>query len=105
MKKYLITTILGLSFMVLCQDTTFAQWDYGQDSIYNIVDSRIDRRKTAARIRARQAANKNRKNNAVRRKSSRKNLRRNSRRASMLENFVVPKMKLDADLPKRTVIV
>ena len=58
MKKYLITTILGLSFMVLCQDTTFAQWDYGQDSIYNIVDSRIDRRKTAARIRARQAANK-----------------------------------------------
>jgi hypothetical protein len=51
MKKYIPVSIFALilTFPVLA----FGQWDYNQNAIDNIIDSRIDRRKTSKRIRAR----------------------------------------------------
>jgi len=46
--------------LLLCSFSAFAQWDYRQDAIDNIIESRIDRRKTQARIRARKRARTNR---------------------------------------------
>lgn len=39
--------------LILWPAQGYAQWDYGQHAIDNIIESRIDARKTRARIRAR----------------------------------------------------
>lgn len=51
MKKYLVA--VALSLPLLFPVPTFAQWDYRQDMIWNMVESRIDIRKTRDRMRAR----------------------------------------------------
>ena len=51
MKKYLVAAALSLP--LLFPAPTFAQWDYRQDMVWNMVESRIDIRKTRDRMRAR----------------------------------------------------
>lgn len=51
MNKYIFTLILACAFAVISPQIAFGQWDYGQDSIYNIIESRIDARRTMERIR------------------------------------------------------
>lgn len=51
MKKYLFTAILVSAGAVSSPQTAFGQWDYGQSSIYNSIESRIDTRRTMERIR------------------------------------------------------
>lgn len=60
MKKYIFTAILTCVCAVISPQTVFGQWDYGQSIYDNIVEARIDRRKTEARMEARRRGNSNR---------------------------------------------
>lgn len=51
MKKNVLASIFALT--ILFPVLAYGQWDYNQNAIDNIIDSRIDRRKTSERIRAR----------------------------------------------------
>lgn len=55
MNKFSFAPIV-LVVAALLSNSASAQWNYGQDSTYNSIESRIDIRKTRARIKARQAA-------------------------------------------------
>lgn len=66
MKKYISAVILAFALVVVSPQITFGQWDYGQNAIDNIIESRIDRRETAAGIKARKSARRT----ASRRRSS-----------------------------------
>lgn len=52
MKKFLVTTLIVV-LTAPFSGVASAQWDYGQHAIDNIIESRIDARKTRARIKAR----------------------------------------------------
>ena len=54
MRKRTLLLVLTVAACVLCPTASFGQWDYGQSAIDNIIESRIDARKTAERIRERQ---------------------------------------------------
>ena len=68
MKKNVLLTSLVLG-SAMFQGLALAQWDYGQDSIYNGVEARIDIRKTRARMKAK---NKNSKRGSRSRRAGRK---------------------------------
>lgn len=53
MKRLMLAAVLALA--AAWPTTAFAQWDYSQDSTYNMIEARIDARKTRARIQARKA--------------------------------------------------
>lgn len=55
LKKILLAAALSASIAV---PPAFAQWDYGQDSVWNSVENRIDIRKTRKRMQARKAGRK-----------------------------------------------
>ncbi len=54
MKKFSVTTLIVVLTALFC-GVASAQWDYGQHAIDNIIESRIDIRKTRARMKARKA--------------------------------------------------
>ena len=54
MKSSFVAFSLFFVICVICPIASFAQWDARQNSIDNIIESRIDARKTAERIKARQ---------------------------------------------------
>ena len=70
MKKYILALLAASSLALLCPMPTLAQWDYGQNSIYNSAEARADIRRTRERIRARQ--NKGKKPTAKKAKSAQK---------------------------------
>lgn len=70
MQKFWISAFI-LSALVFSSATAQAQWDYGQDSTWNIIESRIDARKTRARIKARRGA-KGKASSKISRKTSTK---------------------------------
>lgn len=53
MKNCLCAAIFVCAFAVISPQAAFGQWDYNQSAIDNIIESRIDRRKTRERIKAR----------------------------------------------------
>ena len=72
----LITSLLPLVLTFSLVDSVWAQWDYGQHSIDNMIEHRIDMRKTRARMEAR------RKGSTKSRRKNAKNTRARSRRIS-----------------------
>lgn len=54
-KKFSVA-ILIFAFATFFPSLASAQWDYGQDSTWNIIENRIDIRKARARMKARQKA-------------------------------------------------
>ena len=82
MKKIISIAAVTLSFAFLCPTPASAQWDYGQDSTWNMIESRMDARRTSARIRARQGKRKTRvakRSHRARRTQSTRRSRRASR--------------------------
>lgn len=102
MKKYISTTVLALALAIITPEVAFGQWDYNSHVIDNIISSRIDRRRTAARMRARKSARSTVRRRAVKRKYNRRN---SSRRRAAIENLSVPKLKFAADVRKTIVVV
>lgn len=58
MKKAILAAIIGSSLTLLCPMSAFAQWDYGQSMEWNIIESRMERRRLEERLRARREAEK-----------------------------------------------
>lgn len=85
MKKFLAATLFVLA--ALFPNSASAQWDYGQDSTWNIIENRIDIRKTRARMKARQAAQ------AKARKSGRKTSKTGTRKVARKVSTSVPAKK------------
>ena len=56
MKKYLVA--VALSLPLLLPIPAWAQWDYRQDMVWNMVEARIDIRRTRDRMRARRGKGK-----------------------------------------------
>lgn len=83
MKKF-STAILILALSTVFQNLAVAQWDYSQHAIDNIIESRIDARKTRARIRARQGKSQSS-------KSVRKTSKSTARKAAVRKVSVAPK--------------
>ena len=57
MKKYIPAVIVASSLALLCP-SAFAQWDYGQDSTWNMIEHRAEMRRMQERMKARREAEK-----------------------------------------------
>lgn len=99
MKKHVsIFVAAALACAALYPTSAFAQWNYGQNSIYNSIESRIDARKTRARFRARQAKRPStKKTSAALRQAKHKDLAITAKRRA------VPVKKAIAPLPHHDV--
>lgn len=61
MKKYTLTTVCVLALAALCQIPAFAQWDYGQESTWNMIEHRAEMRRMEERMKARREEEKKQK--------------------------------------------
>ncbi len=95
MKKYFLTAVIFLAAIIFLPTKAAAQYSImpGYYSLqYGLEYAKASRRAASIRNGRRSAKRK-----AIRKKV----VRRKSRRVSMLENVTAPKMKLNAELPKR----
>lgn len=90
MRKYVSAAIVALSFTLLCPISAFAQWDYGQDWMWNMADARRDIRRTRERIRARQGKGKSSKGSKASRRTGRKSSRKAVKRPAVVKKVVAP---------------
>ena len=58
MKKYILALLAASLLALLCPMPTLAQWDYGQDSTWNMIEHRAAMRRMEARMKARREAEK-----------------------------------------------
>ncbi len=90
MKNPVSAAIAALSFTLLCP-TAFAQWDYGQDLTWNMIEHRAEMRRMQERMKARREAEKSR--NAKTGKSRRSNGKGSARfvgRAASAKKVIAP---------------
>lgn len=97
MKKYLIIATLFLAAIIILPANAYSQYTGWSTPINNYLRYRMNNRII------RNAARKPAKKNAVHRKK--RIVRKKSQRVSVLENLSVPKLKMNADLPKRSAII
>ncbi len=97
MKKYILIAIIFAAALVVLPSKTQAQYN---PYIYNN-NAYLQYALASQRARAMRARGKKK----VVRKKARKRVVRKARRVSSLEDIVIPKFRIESDLPKKAYIV
>ena len=87
MKPLLFSTILACAFAVLPSPCALAQWDYGQDSTWNMMEHRAEMRRMRERMKANKRGRATKKNTSSRRKAAARKVNASSTKPAPLPPY------------------